>query len=172
MKKGCIQIYTGDGKGKTTAAFGLAIRAAGAGLRVFIAQFLKSGNYSEIKAVKKFHPYIKVQQFGTGKFVRGKPSKEDIVSAAKGIETIAEIIKKQEVDIIIMDEINVAISLGIIPLKSVLSLIASKPASVEMVLTGRNAHSALIKQADLVTEMRAIKHYYTSGLKARRGIEF
>jgi len=172
LKKGFVQVYTGNGKGKSTAAFGLAMRAVGAGLRVFIAQFLKRGNYSEIKAIKQLKPTITVQQFGTGRFVMGKPSELDVNAVRMGIKAVQDVIRKRAADLVIMDEINTVVSLKIISVKAILSLIAQKPVYMEIVLTGRNAPSALLKKADLITEMKEIKHYYKKGIKARRGIEF
>ena len=153
--KGYIQIYTGEGKGKTTAALGLAIRAAGAGLKVFIAQFIKMGEYSEIKALKRFEDLITVEQFGRGRFIQGKPSLEDIEAAQKGLEKIIAILSSGKHNVVIMEEANVA----------------SKPQDVELDITGRGADSRIIEKADLVTEMREIKHYFQKGVAARVGIE-
>jgi len=172
MKTGYIQVYTGNGKGKSTAAFGLAMRAAGAGLRVFIAQFIKAGNYSEIRAMSQFKALVKVKQFGAGRFIRGKPSEHDVKAAQKGIDEVRRVLIQSEADVVIMDEINVAIAAGVVPLKDLLTLLELRPDGVELVLTGRRAAPALIRKADLVTEMKEIKHYYSKGIKARRGIEF
>ncbi len=164
-----IHIYTGEGKGKTTAAIGLCIRAIGAGWKVLFTQFLKHGQYSEIKTLKRLEPQITVHQFGVGKFVKGKPSKEEIEKANAGLEFI-----KQQVvnyDLIVLDEINVAIHFNVISLDKVVNFIKNKPKSTELVLTGRWAKQELIELADLVTEMRPIKHYFQNGVKSRVGIE-
>lgn len=168
--KGYIQVYTGNGKGKTTAAIGLAIRAAGAGLTVFIGQFLKQGDYSEIKALSKFEN-ITVKQFGMGKFVRGNPSDEERLAAEKGYGQMKTLLKKGSYDVVIIEEGNVAVSCGLISEEDLLSLMALKPNHVELIITGRGAAEAVMDRADLVTEMVEIKHYYSSGVMARVGIE-
>lgn len=169
--KGYIHVYTGNGKGKTTAALGLALRAAGAGLKVFIGQFLKSGNYSEIKAITRFSELITVEQFGGKRFIRGKITESDKKLAAKGLKRIKEIVLSGSYDLVILDEINVVMKLKLLSCSEVLEVIGSKPANVEMVLTGRSAPDQIIEKADLVTEMKVIKHYFSRGIKARKGIE-
>jgi len=169
--KGSVQIYTGNGKGKTTAALGLALRAAGAGLKVYVGQFIKSGCYSEIKSLKKLKKHIKVEQYGRGCFIKGKPKAADIKLAEKGLKKAKKAIYSKIYDVVILDEINIAIRLGLLNLKEVCGLIKSKPKNIELVLTGRAAHRHLLKLADLVTEMKEIKHYYNKGVKARKGIE-
>ncbi|WP_022852921.1 cob(I)yrinic acid a,c-diamide adenosyltransferase [Thermodesulfatator atlanticus] len=169
--KGYVQVYTGNGKGKTTAALGLALRALGAGFKVFLGQFLKSGEYNEIKALKKFSPAIEMAQFGRGCFVRGKPSQEDIRLAQEGFLVCQEKISSGEFNLVIMDELNLVLYFGLLPEEEVLDLLRKKPTHVEVVITGRYAPKALIEAADLVTEMREIKHYYAKGVKAREGIE-
>lgn len=169
--KGYIQVYTGDGKGKTTASLGLALRAAGAGLKVFICQFMKFGEYSEIKALKKLADRITVAQFGTGKFVRGKPSPEEIEAGRQGFERLEKAVLSGVYDVVIAEEANVAVSCGLFPVERLVSLIDNKPESVELVITGRGAAQAVIDKADLVTEMRPIKHYFDAGVAARVGIE-
>ncbi len=169
--KGYIHIYTGNGKGKTTAALGLALRAAGAGLKVFIGQFLKSGNYSEIKAILRFSELITVEQFGGKRFIRGEITETDKKLAVKGLKRIKEIVLSGNYDLVILDEINVAMKLKLLSCREVLEVIGSKPANVEMVLTGRSAPDQIIEKADLVTEMKLIKHYFSRGIKARKGIE-
>jgi len=169
--KGYVQVYTGNGKGKTTAALGLSIRAAGAGLKVFIAQFIKMGEYSEIKALKKFAGQITVEQFGLGRFIKGKPSVEDIEAARKGLEKVKTILSSGEHQVIILEEANVAVKLGLFSVQDLLDIIASKPENVELVITGRSADSRIIEKADLVTEMKEIKHYFQKGVAARVGIE-
>ncbi len=169
--KGYVQVYTGNGKGKTTAALGLALRALGAGFRVFLGQFLKSGVYSEIKALEKFAPRIEIRQFGRGCFVKGNPSEEDIRLAKEGFSLSRRKVLSSDFELVILDELNLAIHFGLLPLEEVLELVKEKPAGVELVITGRYAPEALIEVADLVTEMREIKHYYRRGVKARVGIE-
>lgn len=169
--KGYIQVYTGDGKGKTTAALGLAIRAAGAGLKVFIGQFIKMGEYSEIKALKRFEDLITVEQFGRGRFIQGKPSVEDIKAAQKGLEKIIAILSSGEHNVVIMEEANVAVKIGLLSVQDILKIIAVKPQDVELVITGRGADPRIIEKADLVTEMKEIKHYFQQGVAARVGIE-
>jgi cob(I)alamin adenosyltransferase len=169
--KGYIQVYTGNGKGKTTAALGLAIRAAGAGLKVFIAQFIKMGEYSEIKALKRFDDLITVEQFGTGRFIKGKPSAPDIEAARKGLEKIKAIFASNQYNVVIMEEANVAAKLELMSVEDILEIIVEKPEEVELVITGRGADSRIIEKADLVTEMKEVKHYFQKGVKARIGIE-
>lgn len=169
--KGYIQVYTGNGKGKTTAALGLAIRAAGAGLKVFIAQFIKMGEYSEIKALKRFKDLITVEQFGTGRFIKGKPSASDIEAARKGVEKIKAAFMSGQYNLIIMEEANVAAKLGLLSVGDILKIMDAKPKDVEFVITGRGADSRIIEKADLVTEMKEVKHYFQKGIKARIGIE-
>ena len=169
--KGYIQVYTGDGKGKTTAALGLTIRAAGAGLKVFIAQFIKMGEYSEIKALKRFEDLITVEQFGRGRFILGKPSLEDIKAAKKGLEKIITILSSGKHNVVIMKEANVAVKIGLMSVQDILKIMTAKPQDVELVITGRSADSKIIEKADLVTEMKEIKHYFQKGVAARVGIE-
>lgn len=169
--KGYIQVYTGNGKGKTTAAIGLSVRAAGAGLKVFIGQFIKMGDYSEIKALQRFSDLITVKQFGKGRFIKGQPSPEDIRSASDGLKEIGEKIKEGEFDVVVLEEGNVAVSLGLFSEKDLLDLMDAKPPQVELVITGRGALDSVIEKADLVTEMTEIKHYYKKGVVARVGIE-
>ena len=168
--KGYVQVYTGNGKGKTTAAIGLAVRGAGAGLQVFVGQFLKQGNYSEIKALSRFDN-ITVEQFGMGKFVRGAPSEKEIAAARTGYARLCDILTAGAQDLVIVDEGNVAVTSGLISEAEMLGLIAKKPENVELVITGRGALPAVMERADLVTEMKEIKHYFQQGVAARRGIE-
>jgi cob(I)alamin adenosyltransferase len=168
--KGYVQVYTGNGKGKTTAGIGLAIRAVGAGLNVFIGQFLKQGEYSEIKALRHFKN-ITVEQYGMGVFVKGTPSTGEQEAGAKGYLRICDVLKQGVHDLVIVEEGNVAVSCGIITEKELLGLLDIRPDHVELVITGRNARPALIEKADLVTEMVDIKHYFSKGVPARTGIE-
>ena len=169
--RGYIQVYTGNGKGKTTAAIGLAIRAAGAGLKVFIAQFIKMGEYSEIKALRRFSDLITVEQFGLGRFTDGKPLPEDIEAAQKGLKRVKSIMASEEYKVIILEEANVAVKYGLITEQDLLKLIESKPHEKELVITGRGASPRVIENADLVTEMKPVKHYFQKGVAARVGIE-
>lgn len=166
-----IQIYTGNGKGKTTAVIGLAVRAAGAGFNVYICQFAKGRLYNEIKALKKFKN-IKVRQFGRRCFIKKSPEKIDIQMALSGIKEAAQIIHKKKYQLVILDEINIAVKLKLIPLKLLLNLIRNTPKSTELILTGRYACQKIISLADLVSEIKEVKHYYAKGIKARSGIEF
>lgn len=166
-----IQVYTGCGKGKTTAAFGQAIRAVGAGLKVFIGQFVKGKNYSEVTALKKIKN-IKIEQFGRGCFIKREPDKKDIALARSGLERVRKIISLGIYDMVILDEVNVALKLKLLKLEDVISLIKNTSQKTELVLTGRNAHPEILKIADLVSEIKDKKHYYKKGIKARRGIEY
>jgi len=166
-----IQVYTGNGKGKTTAALGLALRAAGAGLKVYICQFIKGKEYCELLALKKFKN-IKIEQFGAGCFIRKAPAQKDIALAKKALERIGKIIKDKKYAVIILDEINVALRLKLVKLKDVICILEKTPAKTELILTGRNAHPQILKLADLVSEIKEVKHYFRKGVKARKGIEF
>ena len=165
-----IHVYTGNGKGKTTAALGLAVRASGAGLKVYFAQFIKGKCYSELVALKKFKN-IKVEQFGRGCFIKGKPLSKDLELAEKCINRVETAVAGRKYDLIILDEVNVALKLGILKVERVLDLIKTAPKSMEIVLTGRGALKEVIKEADLVSEIKEVKHYYNNGTKARIGIE-
>ncbi len=169
--KGYIQVYTGNGKGKTTAALGLALRAAGAGLKVFIGQFLKRGDYSEIKALRKFEGIIDIEQFGSGKFVFNHANPDERRFALKGLARINQLFESSAYDMIIMEELNLLLSLKLLSTEEALEIINRKPESVELVITGRDAPAEIINTADLVTEMKEIKHYYNAGISARTGIE-
>jgi cob(I)alamin adenosyltransferase len=174
MKKGLIQIYTGSGKGKTTAALGIALRAVGHGMKVLVIQFMK-GNmvYGELESAKKLSPHLTIKQMGRETFVsKTNPDPIDITLAQKGFSLAKKVIEEEKYDIVVLDEINVAIDYGLIPLSDVLQLIKSKPETVELILTGRNANSEIMGKADLVTEMVERKHYYYKRVKARKGIEF
>jgi cob(I)alamin adenosyltransferase len=169
--KGYLQVYTGEGKGKTTAAIGLAVRAAGAGLNVYLAQFMKRGDTGEIKALRRLSDRITVEQFGTGRFIRGNPVPEDIAAARWGLDRVRGIFSAARHEMVILDEANVAASCGLFSPADLLDLVYARPEGVEMVLTGRNAAPEIIARADLVTEMRMVKHYYRQGVAARNGIE-
>lgn len=170
VEAGKIHIYTGNGKGKTTAALGLAIRARGAGLKVIILQFLKKRPYSELKSLKKLG--IEVRQLGQRDFCQPKKVKQsDIKNAAKGLEIAKKVIASRKYDLVILDEINVCLKFKLIKLIGLIKLIKEKPKGVELVLTGRGAPKKLLKLADYVTEMKEVKHPFNCGLKARKGIE-
>jgi cob(I)alamin adenosyltransferase len=170
MKQGFVQVYTGNGKGKTTAAIGLAIRAAGAGLKVYFCQFLKGRQSSEIKILKKINSHISVLRSGRKKFVI-VPKKCDIECAKKCFQRVKRIILKGEYDVVILDEINNAMAINLINSNELVTVIKEKPKHVEIILTGRNISKEIKKIADLVTEMKDIKHYYSKGIRARKGIE-
>jgi cob(I)alamin adenosyltransferase len=170
-KRGYTQVYTGNGKGKTTAAIGLSIRAAGAGFKVFIAQFIKMGDYSEIKALKRFSDQITIEQFGLGRFTNGKASPADIEAAQKGLEKVKSIMDSNAYKVIILEEANVAVKYGILKVEDLVELIVNKSFEAELVITGRGASEQVIEKADLVTEMKPVKHYFEKGVPARIGIE-
>ena len=155
--RGYVQVYTGDGKGKTTASFGLALRAAGAGLPVFIGQFAKGTHYSELDAFRRFTDLIELRQFGAGGFIRGQPSDEDRAAAAEGLAEVRRVFAAGRHRLVIMDEANIATHFGLFSVAELLALIEEKPANVELVLTGRRADPRIVARADLVTEMREIK---------------
>ena len=171
--KGYIQIYTGNGKGKTTAALGLALRAAGHGYRTFIGQFLKGQNYGELTSIKKLAPYVTIKQFGRKGFihVNKNPDKIDIDLAKKGLEECREAMLSGDYKIIILDEVTVCLYFHVLDEEDLLDFLRQKPKETEVVLTGRYAPDSLISAADLVTRMDEIKHYYKKGITARKGIE-
>lgn len=171
--RGLIQVYTGNGKGKTTAALGLALRAAGHRFQVLMIQFLKGGiAYGELKSAGKLSPYLTIVPAGRECFVdRNNPHPADRQCARRGWKLAREAVMGSQYQVVILDEINVAVKYGLVPLKDLLSLMKSKPEDVELVLTGRWAKPEVLRQADLVTEMREIKHYYKKGIDSRIGIE-
>lgn len=169
--KGYVQIYTGDGKGKTTAALGLALRACGAGLKVYIAQFVKGMKYSELASIQLLSPNITLRQFGRDCFIHKDPEPEDIQAARQGLAEVGEIMRSGDYQVIILDEANIAVWYGLISVDDLLALIREKPGAVELVITGRKADAAVIAAADLVTEMKEVKHYYQKGVPARDGID-
>jgi cob(I)alamin adenosyltransferase len=173
MKRGYIQVYTGNGKGKTTAALGLALRAAGAGLKVFVAQFIKKETCSEHAIIEeRLKDLITVQQYGEGLILKRKRSESDVKAAQRGLAEVKEITRSSRYDVVILDEINVAVQHDLINLADLLDIMDKKPHGVELVITGRGAHDQVIEKADLVTEMKDIKHYWEKKVKARRGIEW
>ena len=171
LKQGYVHVYTGNGKGKTTAALGLALRASGAGLKVYIQQFAKKGDYGEIKALRKIGN-IKVSQCGNGPFIVGEPGIDDIRCAREGFENAKKNILTGKFDLVILDEINIVAKLGLVAVREMLDIIKSKPGNVELVLTGRSCPAIIKRAADIVTEMREIRHVYGQEVIARKGIEF
>ncbi|MDU2066166.1 MAG: cob(I)yrinic acid a,c-diamide adenosyltransferase [Sporomusaceae bacterium] len=191
--KGYVQIYTGDGKGKTTAAIGLAIRALGAGKRVLFLQFMKSKSYSEHLVLKNLAPNLTVETIGKPFFIakegslspeelaqwsdevvvfpQGKPPEEYKALAEQGVKRAEAAVSSGEFDMVILDEIVVANYFELVNDQQLQSILAKRLESVEVILTGRKASKALMKQADLVTEMKEVKHYYQQGVEARKGIE-
>ena len=171
--KGYIQVYTGNGKGKTSAALGLALRAAGHGFKTFFGQFLKGQDYGELAAVKKLSSFITIEQFGRKGFIHvtEDPDKKDIAKARKGLAKCFEMMISGKYHIIVLDEINVAVHFNLFAEKDILDFLDKKPEGIEVVLTGRYAPQSFIDRADLVTEMKEIKHPYQKGIKARLGIE-
>ncbi|MDA8240462.1 MAG: cob(I)yrinic acid a,c-diamide adenosyltransferase [Nitrospiraceae bacterium] len=171
MRRGYVQVYTGNGKGKTTAALGLALRAAGARHKVFIAQFIKKRMCSEHRALERFSDFITAKQYGKGLILNRQATALDIAAAQKGLEEARLVMLSRDYDVIILDEANVAVKRGLISVETLLELIKNKPARLELVITGRYADEKIIEAADLVTEMKEIKHYSNKGVKARVGIE-
>lgn len=173
LEQGLIQVYTGNGKGKTTASLGLAFRAVGRELMVCMIQFMKGGGpYGEQMAAERLAPYLTIIQTGRPGWVnKENPHETDKALAGEALELARKAVTGGEYDMVILDEINGAVSMGLVPVDGLLELMRDKPDNVELVLTGRNAHEKVIEAADLVTEMREIKHYYKAGVKSRDGIE-
>lgn len=176
LENGYIQIYTGDGKGKTTASLGLALRAIGHGWRVLIVQFAKGDQtdyYGEIKSSSKLMPNLEVAQFGLDRVVYShNVNIEDFREARKGWDFTKKAIKSRQYQMIILDEINICVDLSMIKISEIKEELINKPKNLEIVLTGRRAHPELVAMAHLVTEMKPIKHYFEQGVMARRGIEY
>ena len=170
LEKGYIQVYTGNGKGKTTAALGLSLRAICAGKRVFFGQFIKGQECSEEKA-QMYLPGLTIEQFGEIYFINGTPTEKDISYAELGLERIREVLISEEYDLVVLDEINTALFFNLISVEEVISMLDLKPEKTEVIMTGRYAPQEIIDSADLVTEMKQIKHYYDKGVEARVGIE-
>lgn len=168
---GFIHLYTGNGKGKTTAALGLALRAAGAGKRVFIAQFVKGMHYAELESLKKLSEAITLKQFGRDCFIYNKPDQEDIRLAREGLAYVHQVIRSGVFDMIILDEACIALHYELFEFQELMMVVNARPAAMEIVITGRYATPELIQIADLVTEMVEVKHYYHAGVEARKGIE-
>ena len=179
LKIGCIQIYTGNGKGKTTAALGCALRMLACGGRVFFGQFIKGRNLSsEFEILNKFDNFT-YKSFGQGRFIKGKPSPEDISLAQNGLQFVKEILESNSYDMIVLDELNGALGCSIVELEQVLELINTykfiiskeNNRKTELIITGRNAPAELIQLSDLVSVIQAEKHYFNAGVPARKGIE-
>jgi cob(I)alamin adenosyltransferase len=173
LEKGFVQIYTGNGKGKSTAAIGQAVRAAGFGLKTYIAQFMKEYPYNELISLQNLSEWISIEQFGGDEFVYKKelPGQVELDKAKKGLQTAKEKMLSGEFELIILDEAIVAIYFKLIESKDLIEIINAKPENVELILTGRYCPEELIELADLVTEMKEVKHYYEKGIISRRGIE-
>lgn len=173
-KNGLILLYTGNGKGKTTAALGLALRAIGHGEKVYMIQFMKgSENYGEVQAVRKYLPNFELVQKGLETFVRkGNPNKEDIRLAREGMDLACRVLSEGKYDLVILDEINVAVDYGLVSEEDVIHLISLKPEHVSLVLTGRYASEKIMEKADMVSEVKEIKHHYKKGIAAQPGIEY
>ncbi len=172
--KGYFQIYTGNGKGKTTASLGLTLRAVGAGYKVYIGQFIKCpSEYSEIKIIKERFPEVVVEQYGTDNgYILGRNKEQsDIEASAIGFAKIGEAMLSGKYDVVIADEINCSLSLGLLELQSVIEFVKEKPQNVELIFTGRGAAERLIEIADLVSVIDDKKHYYNAGVMGRVGIE-
>ncbi len=170
-REGTVQVYTGDGKGKTTAAIGQVIRALGHGQRVLVVQFLKGRPSGEVKVLEGMEN-VTVKRFGSSRFVCGSPTPEDIELAKKGFEGMREAVLSGEYDLVVLDEINLLVDYGMLDVEQVVELMKERPKNVELILTGRNAHRQVIEAADLVSEVRAVKHYYKRGVRARPGVEY
>lgn len=175
--KGYVQVYTGKGKGKTTASLGLSLRALGAGFSVYIGQFLKAGDSSEVALLRRIQGILEpgqsllLEAFGEPRFIKSKPRPEDVEAAAAGWDKIKKAVFSGDYDLVVAEELNVALSMELIPLEEVLDLIRKKPEAVELVLTGRYAPPEIRNAADLVSDIAAEKHYFSNGVAARRGIE-
>jgi cob(I)alamin adenosyltransferase len=171
LSRGYVQVYTGGGKGKTTAALGLAVRASGHGMRTYFGQFMKGQRYGELEALRE-NPLITIHQYGDVRCIRREDvTSEHIAQAQQGLARAKDALLSGDYDIVVLDEVNVAIWFGLLAVQDVLSLLDLAPGDVEVVLTGRRAPDELIERADLITEMRQVKHYYESGVPARKGIE-
>jgi cob(I)alamin adenosyltransferase len=171
--RGLVMVVTGNGKGKTTAAFGQALRAIGQGYNVFVLQFMKGRKYGEFIAAEKYLPRLTIKMSGLDSFVmRDNPAAIDIELAQKGLAEAGKAIRSGKYDMVILDEINVALDFKLIDLKEVIKLVKNKPAGLDLILTGRYAPQEIIKLADTVSEVQEIKHHYNAGIKDRAGIEY
>jgi cob(I)alamin adenosyltransferase len=166
-----VHVYTGEGKGKTTAALGLALRTIGAGHRAFVGQFVKGMEYSELHAAPLLGDRLRIEQLGRDCFIYREPDEEDRRLAREGLARMATVLRSGEFRLVVLDEANIAVHFGLFTVEELIEALRQRAPEVEAVVTGRRAHPALIEYADLVTEMREIKHYYSQGVVARRGIE-
>jgi cob(I)alamin adenosyltransferase len=172
-RRGLVQVYTGNGKGKTTAAFGQALRAVGQGYRVCVIQFMKGRKYGELLAAEKHLPDLTVHLSGLDSFVmRENPSPLDIELARSGLELARQAIASGDYDMVILDELNVAADFKLIPIDYIVGLIKGKPAALDLITTGRYAPPEIIALADTVSEIREVRHHYNAGIKDRAGIEY
>ena len=172
LKKSCVQVYTGDGKGKTSAALGLSLRMLGAGGRVAFFQFFKDGASSEFLALSQFGERFYLCPCGSGCFLKGKPSQEDLSSARDGLARAAGMLASGDFDLVVLDEAGAALSCGLIELEPLLDALSRRNSHTEALLTGRGMAPEICALADLVTEMRPLKHPYDKGIPARKGIEW
>jgi len=170
-RSGCVHVYTGEGKGKTTAAMGLALRSIGHGRRVFIGQFMKPGTSGELAALAS-HDGVDVEHYGRQRFILSAPGESDLREAREGVSSALEALASGRYDLVVLDEIDVALSYGLVTLDDCRQLMEVRPENVELVFTGRSAPPEIIDSADLVTEMREVKHYFRRGVRARAGIEY
>lgn len=172
LEKGLVQVYTGNGKGKTTCSLGLALRAAGHDFRVYVMQFMKGRTvYGELEAARRLAPQLTIEQVGRQAWVGRDPHPEDVRLAREAFVRARQLVESGDYDLVVLDELNCAIDYGMIPLDEVKAMIGKKAPHTELVMTGRGAHPEIIELADLVTEMREIKHYFNAGQDAREGIE-
>ena len=169
--EGFVHVYTGEGKGKTTAALGLALRASGYSMRTYVGQFMKGTHYGELDALRD-NPYITIEQYGDVRCIRREEVTEDHkIQAREGLHRAQEAMLSSQYDIIVLDEINIAIWFGLLAIEEVDAFLDARPTHIELILTGRRAPQEIIDRADLVTDMREVKHYFHDGVKARDGIE-
>jgi cob(I)alamin adenosyltransferase len=171
LEKGYIQVYTGNGKEKITAALGLALRAAGSGLRVYIARFMEKGHCSEIRALERLSDQVTVEQFGTGRFVPGKPDAADFEAARNGLDGARQAMLSGDYDMVVLEEANLAYESKIISEQDLIDFVSAKPDGVELVLTGRGGAPGVLERADLITDIKPVRHYFEQGVGACTGIE-
>lgn len=171
-KKGFVHVYTGEGKGKTCAALGMIVRATGAGMRIYVGQFLKRGETCELKTLAERFPNVVVETFGSGKWIKGQPTAADAAAARSGLRRLRAAARSGRYSMVVADEATLAVHYNMISAEALVRLADEKAQNVELIITGRNAPPQLIRRAELVTEMRCVKHYHSCGVKARKGVEF